>query len=185
MGTGLRSSRMCRDGTYDNDTTQNELFARLVVVQRGDTPVLPAEGTVVQFSTTKPNGLLDKFQFKAYAPGHAAGTVVGDDLGAIHVVPNPYLNQSAYELNQFNRVIKFINLPAKPATIRIFNLGGELVRTIEKTDVVNSEAIWDLQNSRAIPVASGIYIYTVDVKGLGRKTGKMAVFVEKERLNRF
>jgi hypothetical protein len=173
------------DGAYDNDTTQNELFARLVLVQRGATPVLPAKGTVIQFSTTKPNSPLDRFQFKAYAPGHAAGTVIGDDLDAIHVVPNPYLNQSAYELNQFNRVIKFINLPAKPATIRIFNLGGELVRTIEKTDVVNGEAIWDLQNSRAIPVASGIYIYTVDVKGLGRKTGKMAVFVEKERLNRF
>lgn len=174
-----------QDGSYDNDTTQNELFARLVVVQRGENPVLPANGTVIQFSTTKPNTPLDAFQFKAYEPGQTEGNVVGDDLNAIRVVPNPYLNQSAYELNQFNRVIKFINLPARLATIRIFNLGGELIRTIEKTDLVNSEATWDLQNSEAIPVASGIYVYTVDVKGLGRKTGKMAVFVEKERLNRF
>jgi hypothetical protein len=111
--------------------------------------------------------------------------VVSNDLNQIRVVPNPYLNQSAYELDQFNRVIKFINMPAKPATIRIFNLAGDLVRTIEKTDVVNSEVIWDLQNQQSIPVASGIYLYHVDVKGLGKKTGKIGVFVEKERLNRF
>jgi hypothetical protein len=173
------------DGEYTNDTTNLELFARLVVVQRGAEPVLPANGTVIQFSTTKPNTPADKFQFKAYAPGEAAGTVIGNDLNSIRVVPNPYLNQSAYELNQFDRVIKFVNLPAKPATIRIFNLGGDLVQTIEKTSLTNGEVIWNLQNSQSIPVASGIYLYTVDVKGLGRKTGKMAVFVEKERLNRF
>ncbi len=173
------------DGTLDNDTTNLELFARLVVVQRGETPILPAKGTVVQFSTTKPNTPADKFEFKSHAPGGAAGTVVGNDLSQIRVVPNPYLNQSAYELNQFDRIIKFTNLPARPATIRIFSLAGDLVRTIEKTNVINSEVIWNLQNQESIPVASGIYLYHVDVKGLGKKTGKIGVFVEKERLNRF
>ncbi len=175
-----------QDGVLDGaDPSTVELFARLVVFANVDPPVLPAKGTVIQFSTTKPNTPADEFQFNAFAPGGAAGTVVGNGLDQIRVVPNPYLNQSGYELNQFDRVIKFINLPAKPATIRIFNLAGDLVRTIEKTDLVNSEVIWNLQNQQSIPVASGIYLYHVDVKGLGKKTGKIGVFVEKERLNRF
>jgi hypothetical protein len=44
---------------------------------------------------------------------------------------------------------------------------------------------WDLENEQSIPVASGIYIYHVDAKGIGTEVGKMVVFIEKERLNRF
>ena len=127
----------------------------------------------------------DVFEFQTHPAGTTAGSVVGNDLAQIRVVPNPYLNQSAYELNQFDRIVRFTNLPSSPCTIRIFNLGGELVRTLTKDDPRSAIATWDLQNSSAIPVASGIYIYQVDVKGLGTKTGKMAVFIEKERLNRF
>jgi hypothetical protein len=173
------------DGVLDNDTTNLELFARLVVFANVDPPVLPPDGTVIQFSTTKPNTPLDHFRFTIGSPGTGPGTVVGNDLKAIRAVPNPYLNQSAYELNQFDRIVRFINLPSVPATIRIFNLGGELVRTIQKEDPISSVAVWDLENSEEIPVASGIYIFHVDAKGIGSHVGKMAVFIEKERLNRF
>ena len=100
-------------------------------------------------------------------------------------MPNPYLNQSTYELNQFDRIVRFINLPSADCTIRIFNLGGELVRTIVKDDPVSSVVAWDLENEQSIPVASGVYIYHVEAKGLGTEIGKMVVFIEKERLNRF
>jgi hypothetical protein len=34
-------------------------------------------------------------------------------------------------------------------------------------------------------VGSGVYIFQVDAKGAGTYTGKVAVFMEKERLNNF
>ena len=114
------------------------------------------------FSTEKAKGKLDK----------------------IRVVPNPYFAKSTYELNQFDHVIKFSNLP-RTCTIRIFNLAGDLVKTIEKTDQTTSIAEWNLFNESEIPVASGFYIWHVDAPGIGAKYGKFAVFLEKERLNTF
>ncbi|MBM3285838.1 MAG: hypothetical protein FJY88_00585 [Candidatus Eisenbacteria bacterium] len=176
------------DGEWGQNPTGVELFARLVVWSDADPLQMPPDGTVIKFSTTKPNTPADKFRFRTYAAGDRAGDVVGYDLSRIRAVPNPYLNQSAYELDQFNRVVRFINLPNVPTTIRLFNLAGELIRTLEKEgaeDQVSSILEWDLQNEQAIPVASGIYIFHVDAKGVGAHVGKLAVFVEKERLNRF
>jgi hypothetical protein len=127
----------------------------------------------------------DVFEFKTYPPGMVEGTVVQNVMDRIKVVPNPYLNTSSYELNQFDRVIRFINLPATKCTIRIFNLAGELIRTLVKEDPVPSWIRWDLLTENGVPVASGIYIYHVEAEGIGTKVGKMAVFVEKERLNTF
>lgn len=127
----------------------------------------------------------DVFEFTTHKPGTGVGTTVDNDMNKIRVVPNPYLNQSAYELNQFDRVVRFTNLPNVAATIRIFTLGGELVRTILKEDARSAEAVWDLENDQQIPVASGIYVYHVDAPGIGTEVGKMIVFIEKERLNRF
>jgi hypothetical protein len=107
-----------------------------------------------------------------------------DGLKDIRVVPNPYFAKSSYELDQFHHVVKFSNLPRK-CTIRIFNLSGDLVRKLEKTDQNTSVLEWDLYNEAEIPVASGFYVYHVDAPGIGSTFGKMAVFLEKERLNTF
>ena len=127
----------------------------------------------------------DVFEFSTHPVGDGVGSVIDNDLNKIHAVPNPYFNQSAYELTQFDRIVRFINLPNTQCTIRIFNLAGDLVRTLEKTDRSESFVRWDLETQNGFPVASGIYVYHVEAKGLGTKTGKLAVFVEKERLNRF
>ncbi len=105
-------------------------------------------------------------------------------LDRIRVVPNPYYNRSRYELNQFARVIRFMNMPEK-ATVRIFNLAGNLVRTLEKNDVTSSILNWDLLTENRLPVASGVYIYHVEAPGIGSTFGRMVVFMEKERLNNF
>ncbi|MBK8230263.1 MAG: hypothetical protein IPK72_06685 [Candidatus Eisenbacteria bacterium] len=127
----------------------------------------------------------DTFEFSTAKVGSETGTVIDNDMDKIRVVPNPYYNQSSYELNQFDRVIRFVNLPNVPCTVRIFNLAGDLVRTLEKEDANTSFLRWDVQTEGSFPIASGIYVYHVEAKGLGTKTGKMAIFVEKERLNRF
>jgi hypothetical protein len=105
-------------------------------------------------------------------------------LDRIRVVPNPYYNRSRYELNQFARVVRFMNMP-EVATVRIFTLAGQLIRTLQKTDPTSSLLNWDLLTENRLPVASGIYIYHVDAPGVGTTFGRMVVFMEKERLNNF
>jgi hypothetical protein len=109
----------------------------------------------------------------------------------ILAVPNPYYAHSQYELTQFDRVMKFTNIPAsRNVTIRIFNLSGDLIRTIRRSasagdDMSRAEIVWDLHTDNRLPVGSGVYIYRIDVEGVGTKTDRIAVFVEKERLDNF
>jgi hypothetical protein len=132
----------------------------------------------------------DSYSFTTVKVG-GAGTVVGTDVKKILAVPNPYYAHSKYELTQFDRVMKFTNIPSsRLVTIRIFNLAGDLVRTIRREATTADELAvatiqWDLNTDRNLPVASGIYIYRVDVDGVGNKTDRIAVFVEQERLDNF
>jgi len=105
-------------------------------------------------------------------------------MDRIRVVPNPYYNRSRYELSQFNRIVRFINMPER-ATVRIYSLSGQLIRTLEKTDPTNSVLNWDVQTENRLPVASGVYVYHVDAPGVGTIVGRLVVFMEKERLNTF
>ncbi len=133
----------------------------------------------------------DSYTFTTSKVGSGPGTVVGRDVKKILAVPNPYYASSKYELTQFDRTLKFTNIPAaKSVTIRIFSLGGDLVRTIRRDATTADEQAtatinWDLNTERSLPVASGIYIYRVDVEGVGTKTDRIAVFVEQERLDNF
>lgn len=133
----------------------------------------------------------DVFEFRTLPVGAAPGTVVQNDLTKVLAVPNPYYAHSQYELTQFDRVLKFTNIPAsRSVTLRIFNLGGDLVRTLRRDATTADEAAiatlnWDLNTERNLPVASGIYIWRLDVEGVGSKTDRLAVFVEEERLDNF
>jgi len=101
----------------------------------------------------------------------------------VRAVPNPYLAHSTYEQNQFARRIRFVNCPAQ-CTIRIYNLAGQLVRTLTKNDPSTSVVDWDVQTENRLPVGSGIYIYHVESPA-GSNVGRLIVFMEKERLNNF
>ena len=56
------------------------------------------------------------------------------------------------------------------ATVRIFNLSGQLVRTLKKTDETSSIVEWDLENENRLPVASGVYVFHIEVPGAGDET---------------
>lgn len=133
----------------------------------------------------------DAYAFQTVKVGAAPGTVVGNDVNKIRAVPNPYYAHSQYELTQFDRVMKFTNIPAsRRVTLRIFNLAGDLVRTITREattsdQMANAEIQWNLNTDRNLPVASGVYIYRIEVDGVGAKTDRIAVFIEKERLDNF
>jgi len=79
-------------------------------------------------------------------------------------------------------------LPAY-AKVRIVNLAGVLVRTLEKSDPTQFLR-WDLQNDSGLPVASGIYIAYIELKDakgtdLGTKTVKFAIIQEQQFLRNF
>ena len=171
-------------GVYDNDHRGLEadvLYAFWLKLASADASI--EDGSILRVVWGIKSTDNDYFEFLPAAEqfSNAKGKT---GLENIRVVPNPYFAKSSYELDQFRHIIKFSNLPRR-CTIRIFNLAGDLVRTLEKTDTNSSIVEWNLYNENAIPVASGFYIYHVDAPGIGSTFGKMAVFLEKERLNTF
>lgn len=91
-------------------------------------------------------------------------------LDLIRVVPNPYYAYSNYEGSQLDNRVKITNLPPR-ATIRIYTIGGNLVRTIRKDDP-STAVEWDLKNGSQVPIGSGMYIIHVDAGELGTKIVK-------------
>lgn len=141
---------------------------------------MPEPGTVFRIVTTKPNVAgVDKFTFTTPAPIRNDVTVGKDMLKDIKVVPNPYFAKSTYEPDQFNRVLKFTHLPEK-CKIRIFNLAGDLIQTIDKDDP-SPVYDWNMENESEIPIASGIYVWYLESE-FGETYGKMAIFREEERV---
>lgn len=100
----------------------------------------------------------------------------------IWVEPNPYIERSGFEDFQLPdqiaienfRVIDFVNVPAR-CTIRVFTVDGDLVDTIEHDNPNSSRARWDLLSRNSRPIASGIYIFSVETPEGERKMGRFVV----------
>ncbi|MFA6455354.1 MAG: hypothetical protein WCW40_00930 [Bacteroidota bacterium] len=97
----------------------------------------------------------------------------------ITAVPNPYVVSSYFETNKYGvqKEIQFHHLPPQ-CTIRIFNVAGDLVQTIihnATTARQSTIASWNLQSYNGQEVSYGIYIYHVDVPGIGEYVGKLAL----------
>jgi hypothetical protein len=176
--------------TYTGDPSGDEAMARMVFVEwnGGTAPPyiadLPETGTIFRIESTKPNvPNSDVFTFstqKASIDIALAKTKIED----INVFPNPYYGVNSEELNKYNRFVTFTHLPAK-ATIRIFNLAGILVKTINKDDAGQFQR-WDLANENGLPVASGLYLAYIELPDLGEtKILKVAIVQEQQILDRF
>ncbi len=102
------------------------------------------------------------------------------DVEKVGVYPNPYYAYNPAETNRFVRFVTFNKLPPSKVTVKIFNLAGHLVKTINKED--NSQFLrWDLNNQDNFPVASGMYIAHVDMPDLGMvQILKIAIIQEQE-----
>jgi hypothetical protein len=124
------------------------------------------------------NSTTDEFTFSTTAP---TVTSAETDLNDIKAVPNPFYLYDSYDPSPGSKRLAFHHLP-ETCTIRIYNIAGDLVRTLDKDDPSTPIAFWDMQTERGLPVASGIYVYVVDAPGFGHKVGKVAVFVEAEVL---
>ena len=98
---------------------------------------------------------------------------------------NPSLNQILTYPNPFNLrkggILRFSRIPvdSKDVTIYIYNVAGELIRTlrdgIEIETLPDSKiAKWDGKNDYGNDVASGIYVWLAKAEGR-KSTGKLAL----------
>jgi len=146
------------------------------------------DGDILRFLQAIYADANDVYSFSTVQPQRDNAAAGKAALDNIRVVPNPYYAYSAYEVDQFDRQVRFLGLPDE-FTIRIFNVAGDMVRTIEWDDtnahtVGNSWAKWNLMTDQGLPVASGIYIWYLESK-FGTKYGKMAIIQEVEQLNTY
>jgi len=147
----------------------------------------PETGTIFRLVSTKPNRPTDSFEFVS-PPATAGVEEEKKSAEKVGVFPNPYYAFNPAETNRFARFVTFNNLPPK-VKIRIFNLAGQLVRTLDKDDPTQFLR-WDLTNHATFPVASGMYIahVTLTMPSDGSevtKVLKFAVIQEQEILNSY
>lgn len=139
---------------------------------------LPKSGDIYLVKTRKPFETNDTYTFET-KKGTIKNDLIKQSINDIYVVPNPYVAYSMSEnpgrtfTKRGDREIQFRNLPQK-CTIRIYTITGELVDIVEKDDFT-SMASWDLLSSEGMRIAYGVYIYHVDIPGVGEKIGKFAV----------
>ncbi|MCI0705914.1 MAG: T9SS type A sorting domain-containing protein [Ignavibacteriae bacterium] len=181
---------------YDGSQgTGGEVIARLVLVNFNGGSVsdpsypanlnalIPATGNVIRIISTKPNSVSDVFTVNTDSLAPTTGAAVEKQSAEnIGVFPNPYYGFNPAETSRFSRFVTFNHLPRK-ATIRIFNLAGQLVRTIDKDDT-SQFMRWNLLNQYNFPVASGMYVAHIDMPDLGvSKVLKLAIIQEQEVLD--
>lgn len=102
-----------------------------------------------------------------------------EEVEKINVFPNPYYGYNPMETQKLGNFVMINHLPEK-AVIRIFNLAGQLIRTLHK-DSADQFYLWDLQNDHRFLVGSGLYIIHVEMPELGKvKVLKLAVILGTE-----
>ncbi len=143
-------------------------------------PKEPVAGDEFFIKTRKPFYQGDKFTFSTKASG-IDNNLAKSQLNKIKVVPNPYIGAASWERRNLNqtgrgeRKIEFIHLPAD-CTIRIFNVSGDLVKTLHKDfSATDGSIFWNLITEDGMEIAPGLYIYHVDAPGVGEHIGKFAV----------
>jgi hypothetical protein len=141
---------------------------------------LPGPGDVLRITTKKPFRTGESFRFTMRSPREDREKAKSD-LDKVAVVPNPYVGAASWEpLNLFRsgrgeRRIYFINLPRK-CTIRIYNVRGYLLQTIEHdSGVDNGQEPWNLVSKDGMDIAYGVYVFHVEAPEIGEKVGRFAI----------
>jgi len=141
---------------------------------------LPVSGDILTLNLTHPFLTNDLYEFTTVAQGvniEQAKT----DLDKIKVVPNPYIvtnswePRNPYSNGRGDRVLHFTHLPQK-CTIKIFNVRGQLVNTLEHdAPLIDGTEVWNMLSKDNLEISYGIYIYHIKADGIGEKTGKFVV----------
>ncbi len=180
----MRSEYSPDAGTYDDTNWGPAADVQYAIwpSARGSHPYQEAPFNLQIFASNV-NTATDEFAYSTQGSEYSED-LAKTDVEKINVFPNPYYGYNPQETDLLERFVTFNHLPQK-ATIRIFDLAGTLVRTLEKDD--ESQFLqWDLANHNELPVASGIYIAHIEMPDLGEnKILKLAIIREQEYLLRY
>jgi hypothetical protein len=166
-----------------NDATPRfctwQLYYSITSTTQADSfPAVP--GNVLTLVLTKPFLSHDTYTFTTQQAA-ISQEQAKVDLDRIRVVPNPYIvtnswePENPYANGRGERQLHFTHLPSK-CTIRIFNVRGQLVNTLEHQAALNDGTeIWDMLSRDNLEISYGIYIYHIKADGIGEKIGKFAV----------
>jgi hypothetical protein len=142
--------------------------------------VRPAAGDTFDLDNVEPFGPGDAFAFGT------TGSYVDQELARTefeqkpYAVPNPYVASASFEPARFavsgrgDRRIEFRAIPAG-ATIRIYTVHGDLVRTLHQDGSTMGYVPWDLRTKDNLDVAPGLYVFHVNADGVGEHIGKLAI----------
>jgi len=158
------------DGDYadiENNLTWNVVW--------WDTQFNQGDVVTIQYANPIQVGV-DKFSFTM----KATDVVTSDLVKEVNVYPNPYYGFHELEASRSNKFVSFNHLP-QTATIKIYSLGGTLVRQLDKTDDGTQFLDWNLKNQYGYPVASGLYIVRIESGG-NEKVLKLALVQETQVL---
>ncbi len=168
-------------GRYINGA--NHILKNISIVNLKADGNAPAVGTKIQFLPNKSVKVGDRRRFQLNAYQTNVASALKAEVSQINVFPNPYYGVNSSERTRQARYVTFNHLPQK-ATVRIFNLAGTLVKSLEK-DSPSQFFEWDLTNHKGLPVASGIYLVHIDMGDLGVKILKSAIIMEQQFLDNF
>jgi hypothetical protein len=164
------------DYNDDNFAPSADVYYAIWPKDRGTRTYLLEEFTLDIFASKSavPGSDSWTFSFEGFETGVAVA-----DIDNVSVYPNPYYGFHQLEANRANKYVSFNHLPEQ-ATIKVYTLGGTLVREVNKDDATQF-ATWDLNNQYGYPVASGIYIIHVN-SDFGEKILKLALVRETQVL---
>jgi len=141
---------------------------------------------------TYPYTSLDKFSFKTIAKGQLTEDQQKALFDKVNVFPNPlfgYNPATSYDPNNSpdEPFVTFSNLPDE-VTVKIFTLGGTLVRTLNTSDKSSPSSTflrWNLKNEDGLRVASGLYIAIVSSPKFGDKILKFSVILPQKQIQQY
>jgi hypothetical protein len=164
-----------------DDTLLPSLVVSLKRSQDDATRRNPGVGDTLRIRLIKPFLSHDVFEFTMHA-ATLDSAAAQSSLAKIKVVPNPYIVANGWEPpNPYSdgrgeRELHFTHLPSV-CTIRIFNVSGQLVATLNHntSNLSDGTEIWNMLSKDQLDISYGVYVYYVDAGKLGTKVGKFAV----------
>ena len=153
------------DGIVDKtDPPIDELSLKIYRLEDGQWIEVP--GSVVDFDENSVSVSL--VHLSIYILIGQTEVTASNRLDGVIVYPNPFKPSKEHV-----RIIKFDHLTSR-ATIRIYDIAGELVKKIEEKDG-DGLADWDGKNGRGKDVASGVYIYHITNPEGQKCVGKIGI----------
>jgi hypothetical protein len=181
-GTLSRSDELIDIFTYapDAPTTPRTTWRLQLAANTPDPSRPPSAGDVFRLRLIRPFDTNDAFVFNTLAARIDPNSPDARAEFQPYVVPNPYVGSASFEPERFavsgrgERRVEFRGLPAR-CTVRIYNVRGELVQTLDHDSPSDGYVAWDLRTRDNLDLAPGLYVFHVDGGSLGTAVGKFAI----------